>query len=413
MNTSKPTKKLHPLALSVSMALASGAAVAVETPGAKHSALPEVTVTADFREAKLQELPVSATVITQQAIQQRGAQHLEQLLALAPNVNFSSGSSRARYFQIRGIGERSEFKEPVNPSVGIIIDEVDFTGAGSAGTLFDVSQVEILRGPQGTRYGANALAGLVNIQTHEPTEEFESHIEASAAEYDSWSLGAVVSGPLSEQWLFRLATQQSRSDGYIDNVHLGRDDTNNLDEQTTRAKLRWLASDALTLDFSAAYFDLDNGYDAFSLDNNRNTLSDQPGHDRQQSTALSVKADWTMSDAARLETIATYNSSDLEYGYDEDWSFNGLCSGTACDGWEYSSTDNYLRDRDNQSLELRLLSQPEGRLFNGSTDWVVGVYWRAQSAELTREYTYQAADFHSDYDTDNMAVFGGVGVGAV
>ena len=79
---------------------------------------------------------------------QRGdvVNHLEEVLNQIPNVNFSSGASRGRFVQIRGIGERSQFSEPLNSSVGLIVDGVDLSGIGAAATLFDVEQVEVLRG---------------------------------------------------------------------------------------------------------------------------------------------------------------------------------------------------------------------------------------------------------------------------
>ncbi len=367
--------------------------------------LPTVTVTAEFRETRLEDLPASATVISERVITQRAAQHLEQLLALAPNVNFSSGSSRARYFQIRGIGERSQFKEPINPSVGVIIDDMDFSGIGTAGMLFDVAQVEILRGAQGTRFGANALAGLIYIQARQPTETFTRYIETGAAQYGTWNLGGVISGPLSDTLSYRVASQRHSADGYIDNRFLGRDDTNNLDESTTRAKLRWLASDGLTLEFNAFYADIDNGYDAFSLDNTRQTLSDQPGHDRQESGAIAVKSTWQASAALTVESVLSYTDSNLAYGYDEDWSFVGLCDVSTCAADAYSSFDNYIRDRDNQTLEVRFLSSESGRIFAGTTDWVAGFYLKSEDQALQREYTFLAADFFSDYKTQNRAVF--------
>ena len=149
------------------------AAIALATPLLAATSLAntieEIIVTGDFRDVELQKMPASVTVMTAEDIERRSAQHLEQLLALAPNVNFSGGSSRTRYIQIRGIGERSQFASPINPSVGTIIDDVDFSGIGSAGTLFDVERVEILRGPQGTRYGANALAGIIAITSTAPS----------------------------------------------------------------------------------------------------------------------------------------------------------------------------------------------------------------------------------------------------
>ena len=105
-----------------------------------------ITVTSDFRQQSLLQAPISMSVLTDIEIEQRSANHLEELIAVSPNVNFASGSQRARYYQIRGIGERSQFQEPINPSVGVIIDDVDFTGIGSIASLFDVKQAEIFRG---------------------------------------------------------------------------------------------------------------------------------------------------------------------------------------------------------------------------------------------------------------------------
>ena len=127
---------------------------------ADDSTLEEVIVKAEYRRVSVLELPTSITVFDRQDIDRRNAVHLEQLLNLAPNVNLSSGASRARFIQIRGIGERSQFVEPINPSVGLVIDGMDFTGIGGAANTLDIQQVEILRGPQGTLFGANALAGI-------------------------------------------------------------------------------------------------------------------------------------------------------------------------------------------------------------------------------------------------------------
>ena len=143
----------------------------------------EIIVTAEFRDTTLQNQPASTSVVTAEAIQQRAAQHLEDVLNLAPNVNYASGASRSRFYPMRGVGERSQFQEPLNASIGFVIDGIDFSGLGTAGTLFDVEQVEILRGPQGTLHGANALAGLINIRTGEPTADPYLRVEATIAEY--------------------------------------------------------------------------------------------------------------------------------------------------------------------------------------------------------------------------------------
>ncbi len=371
--------------------------------------LQEVVVTATFRELDILTVPASLTVLDQQVIAERGGEHLQDILNAAPNVNLASGASRGRYLQIRGIGERSQFVDPVNPSVGMLIDDIDVSGMGGAATLFDVRQVEILRGPQGTRFGANALAGMVNIRTNDPTDAFEALVSSGYGNYDSWNMGTVVSGPLAEGLLGRLAVQQKRSDGYIDNDFLDRDNTQNIDEMSTRGKLRWLANDDLSIDLTGFYVDIDNGYDAFSLDNTRHTLSDQPGQDRQETTAFALSSTWTGHQAFTLKTIVSWSDSNLEYGYDEDWSYNGLCTGTACDGWEYSSTDNYRRDREASRFEVRFTSTEAGQLA-GHTDWVAGVYFDQKDEDLKRTFfdwvLYSPAEFDSRYETENLALYG-------
>lgn len=204
----------------------SAALLALLTPLATHAAdavnLGTQTVTADFRNTDVQQLPEAVTVVDSEQIEARSAEHLEQILSFAPNVNFSSGSSRGRYYQIRGIGERSQFIDPVNPSVGLLIDGIDMTGLGTAATLFDVQQVEILRGPQGTRFGANALAGMINITTAAPTTETEGYVRGKLGNYNSYGLGGAISGSLSNNLQGRIAVQGFQSDGYMDNSFLNR-----------------------------------------------------------------------------------------------------------------------------------------------------------------------------------------------
>jgi outer membrane receptor protein involved in Fe transport len=375
--------------------------LAISAAIAQPGELTEILVTAQFRPVSLQNQASSISVVTGKDIQQRAAQHLEEVLNIAPNVNFSSGSSRARYYQIRGIGERSQFQEPLNPSIGFVIDEIDFSGLGTVGTLFDVDQVEILRGPQGTLHGANALAGLINIRTGQPQSDPAMKLEATAAEYGSWNLGLVGTGPLvSDRLLYRLAVNTYRSDGFMENDYLGRKDTSSRDETSVRGKLRWLTSEISTLDVTAMYIDVKNGYDAFSLDNTRHTLSDQPGQDEQQSSAVGLN--WhRKARSADVEAVLSYASSETDYGYDEDWSYVGIAP-----GWEYSSFDQYLRQRDSFSAQLRVLSNEHSRLFNDTTDWVLGAYLLSNREGLQRRYTYLEQDFLSDYDTDTMALYG-------
>jgi len=370
-----------------------------------------ITVNSDFRQQSLQNAPTSMSVLTDIDIKQRNAKHLEELIAVSPNVNFASGSQRARYYQIRGIGERSQFQEPINPSVGVIIDEVDFTGIGSVASLFDVKQAEIFRGPQGTRFGANAIAGMINITTNEPTEDFEGTVQLGVGNYNTYDMGVALSGPATDSVNYRLAVNQSNSDGYIENIYLQDDDTNNRDELSIRGKLAIEASDNLTIDLAGYYFDFDNGYDTFSLDNTRETLSDEPGFDQQETAAFSAKFTYQGFDSATILAIVSNAYSDLAYGYDEDWAYVGISAPDVIENpdyayFEYTSTDHYYREKAVLTTELRAISNQGQEIFNGTTSWVAGIFFKQDDEDLLRQYTYADGDFTSTNESKSIAVYG-------
>jgi outer membrane receptor protein involved in Fe transport len=360
-----------------------------------------VTVSADFRDSDVQQLPEAVTVIGADNIALRSAEHLEQVLSFAPNVNFSSGASRGRYFQIRGIGERSQFIDPVNPSVGLMIDGIDMTGLGGAATLFDVQQVEVLRGPQGTRFGANALAGMINIKTKAATKETEGYVAGKLGNYNTHSESAAISGSITDNIQGRLAVNSFQSDGYMENEYLDKKNTNAIDEVVARGKLAAQLSENTNIGLTYLYADIDNSYDAYSLDNNRTTYSDEPGVDTQDTHAFAFTLDSKLNNSVILETEITTSKNDVKYSYDEDWAFGqydgntgdclilqGPCLATDPGSWGYSATDEYLRKYQRNSVDMRLLSAEDGRIFSDSTDWVVGIYHQTRNEELTRNYTW-------------------------
>ena len=361
--------------------------------------LEEIIVNADYRQSKANDIFSSVTVLDANLIRKKNAQHLEDILFNAPNVNFSSGASRARFYQIRGIGERGQFSEPLNSSVGVIIDGVDFSGIGNAALLYDVEQVEILLGPQGTRYGSNALAGLINLQSKSPTNETSYGLQLENANFDSSGLAGYLSGSISNQLRYRLSAQNLKSDGFNTNQFLSKK-TNQRDEGIVRGKLDWTPSDYVQLGITASTINIDNGYDSFSLDNVRDTISDQPGIDRQQADILSTKLSLTQFAKFKVEALLGYADSKTEYGYDEDWVFNGFHP------WEYSSSDQYFRDRETTSAELRFVSSDSGLIFSNTTDWVFGIYSLQQEVDLKRIYTFLSTDFSSRYDIKRFAVYG-------
>jgi outer membrane receptor protein involved in Fe transport len=331
------------------------------------SLLQEITVTATLRSAPVVDVPASVTVLDQQTLRDAGRTNFEDVLALVPNLNWSGDTSLPRYFQLRGIGELEQYQGAPNPSVGFLIDDIDFSGLGTAGTLYDLDQVDVLRGPQATRYGGNALAGLIYLRSAEPTPEFFSRVDLEGGDFGTHSEGGVVSGPIeSLDSSFRLAVQHYHTDGYFRDVYLNRDDTNREDELTLRGKWLYRPSDALNVELTVLHIAINNGYDAFTIDNSRDTESDQPGVDSQHSTGVSLKAHYLPNDTLGLTVIATYADSIITYSYDGDWGNPALWAPLAT-VYQYSEIQN--RDRTTKTLELRL-----GTESNTGFGWLAGVY---------------------------------------
>ncbi len=333
--------------------------------------LPEVVVVASqLRGTELATVPASITVLDPTTIQRGAVQHFEELTPLIPNLNWSGEGSRARYFQIRGTGELEQYEGAPNPSVGFIVDDIDLSGIGGVATTFDVGRIEVLRGPQSTRYGANALAGLIYVETGQPTAESGAELLATGGSDGTWAAGGVARGPVGdfgEALTYRVALQQYRSDGDISNAFLGRDDTSGQDEFTARAKLRWEPAADVTVQLTAFHVNLDNGYDDFNLDNSATTQSDQPGEDSQQTDAAALRATFGLGDVADLVSITGFARSDIVYGFDADWGNPAFWA-----PFVYNFSSRITRQRETLNQELRLISRPGSRVLGA--DWLVGLY---------------------------------------
>jgi len=372
--------------------------------------LDPIVVSADFRETKLSQTTNSVTVIGEDEIYDKSSQSFVETLASTPNVNFSAGASKAKYIQIRGIGERSQFEAPINPSVGLIVDGIDFSNSALGVSMFDVKQIEVLRGPQGTTFGANGMAGVVTVQSNEPSKETEGHIEATIGDYNTKAFGAAVGGTLIEDTLLgRFSVYKNTSDGFMKNSYLNREDTNNIDELTAKAQLRWFASDNHTIDFNYMHIDIDNGYDAFTLDNSRDSHADNPGQDTQKTDAFALTSTYQVNDAMHLISKISYSKSDSIYSYDEDWTYVGEYFIPSL-GWDngYDYFDEYRRDKEQTDLDVRLVSDKEGRIFDGTTDWTVGVYAKKYDETMDRNRIKYGGDNFSWYkqESTNKAIYG-------
>ncbi|QCU90564.1 TonB-dependent receptor [Thiomicrorhabdus sediminis] len=357
------------------------------------TSLNDITIGADLFESTQQDMPASVEVLTQDELQDQGANHFDDVLLKTPNVNFSGQSSRARHIQIRGMGERDEYTGAPNSSVGFAVDDIDFSGIGMTGNVFDTKQVEVLRGPQNTRYGQSAIGGLINIQTNDPTPYRESMIEASAGDDSLREFGLMTSGPINNEKdaaQYRFVMFKHQSDGFRHNETLGRSDTNGRDELTLRGKLRLFPNQHTTVDITALHADLNNGYDAWARDNSFTTLTNQPGEDDQLSNAASVKVVSTANPNFVLTSKTAIAGSTMRYSYDEDWT--AALSGT------------YLNDKTRQtySQELRFSSTETSKI-GGNTDWLAGLYASKLDEKNQTEYWGSSS---TDFSITKLSGFG-------
>jgi outer membrane receptor protein involved in Fe transport len=377
--------------------------------------LDEITVTADFRARPPTEMPASITVLEREAVERLAVQHFEELVFFVPNLNWSGDGHRARYFQIRGVGELEQYEGAPNPSVGFLIDDIDFSGIGTIATLFDIEQIDVLRGPQGSRYGAHALAGLIYVQSTEPSDEWSGRVQFGGGQDNALSGGVALGGPLTDDGAlrFRLSGHHHESDGFRDNPYLGRSDTNGRQESSARAKIAWDTSNDWQLKLTTMWSDIDDGYDAFAIDNSLTTLSDKPGQDAQKSVGAAFKAVWSGSDLYEFTSITSAADSDIVYSFDADW---GNPEAWAPFTYDFISIND--RKRRTLSQEFRLASGTDGRLFGDSINWLVGLYFLKLDDEIAALNQGEYADpvsgfadsledrFAGSFDASNAALFG-------
>jgi len=229
----------------------------LESVMAQQSApLEEVIVTAQKREQGLSEVPISISVISDQFIEDRNLISIADLVQYAPNVTITEQVLGFSVVSIRGFsgGANRGFEQ----SVGRYVDGI-FSGraASNSSDLNDIQRVEILRGPQGTLFGNNTIAGTLNIITKPTnTESFEGDIKVTGGGDDYRSVNASVSGPLSDSLSFRASLGHREQDGVLRNIadSLGQADKNmgDVDKDVWRVKLDWQPTDELSLKFASS-----------------------------------------------------------------------------------------------------------------------------------------------------------------
>ena len=182
-------------------------------------AIEEILVTAQKRSESLQEVPIAISVFSSDSIDQTGVQELRELTEYIPNVTITQGTDFGAQINIRGVGANSR-NIGFDSRVGVYLDGV-YLGQGPAlnQDLVDLEQIEVLRGPQGTLFGKNTVAGAINMISVKPTQEFEGNVTANVFNYDGLELKGMVNIPMGDMFAARISYSHRERDGYVKNVY--------------------------------------------------------------------------------------------------------------------------------------------------------------------------------------------------
>ena len=218
-------------------------------------AIEEIIVTARRRNERLKDVPVSMTAFTAQDIESAGIELPHDAIALTPNVTVIQVQNAGNSFvTVRGISQNRN----TEPSVATLVDGVLMSNPAQFNQeIFDIEQIEIIRGPQGAIYGRNAIGGAILITTKAPTDEFEGRVKAGWDSGPGYKIQGVFSGPVGESdaWKYRVAFTYKDTEGYIDNVFLG-EKADPYEDLSARIKLLYEPSDSFSADFRASFSNL-------------------------------------------------------------------------------------------------------------------------------------------------------------
>ncbi len=343
--------------------------------------LKSVTVTATRREESLQKVPVAVTVVDGEQLGRENRTNIESIVQQIPTVNFRTGASnKDTSLFIRGVGTIST-SPGVEPTVATVVDGVVYGRPGMATLdLLDLERIEVLRGPQGTLFGKNASAGVLNITTKAPTDETHGYVEQSYYQGNESRTRFGIGGTLIPGTLKgNLTTLVSSYDGNVDNKANGQE-VNGYNRKGVRGKLEFTPNDDVKLTLSADYMnsgsDAPNGVvsstssaafaNALSPVNatshNRDISSDYRTHVDDINKGLSAQLDWNLGDYT-LTSITAWRGWNNDQWQDAD---RLATISAAYPGIEDKGTLDY----DQYSQEIRLAS-PKGEFL----EYVGGLYY--------------------------------------
>ena len=216
--------------------------------------LEEVIVTAQKRAESVQDVPIAITAFDEAAMQARQIVGVSDLRYTAPNVNYTKTNFTSSNFQIRGVGTNL-IAASADAGVGIHVNEVPIFSPRLFETeYYDVAQVSVLRGPQGTLYGRNSTGGAVNMETRSAhSDALEGNLEAQYGNYEHKKIVGHINVPITEQFSMRAAGLWLERDGYTENLYTGND-IDGRDQYSARLSFNWTGENT-TADLMLSYFD--------------------------------------------------------------------------------------------------------------------------------------------------------------
>jgi len=379
---------------SVALAQASSADAADRSDTGVGPTLDEIVITARKREEKLDDVPISVSVVSGSRLEAQGIVSLDQASQAMPGVSVTP-TPVGDLLYIRGVG--SGQNQGFEMSVATFVDGVHFGRGRSARHAFlDVDRIEVLKGPQPILFGKNTTAGAFNITTRKPTNSFEAYLEGYVEpEFNTFQATGVVSGPISDTLKGRLVVRSSTSDGYLKNGFLKTDEPSRKD-WVARGVLVWNPNENFELTFKGEYGenDLKGGPSQISkaspllqglvrgVDPTADFVLDYrksgPGtvapfdreYDKGKTYNTTVTANWSLGEYA-LTSVSSYVGYDLDYSFDSDFTPLNLVQQVWDQRWTM------------WSQELRLNS-PTGRRF----EYTTGLYYSAEDLKNDKLFAF-------------------------
>ena len=227
------------------------AAIVTVVPSMASAQLEEVLVTAERREASVQDVPIAVSAYSEEMIERLQIDDTLDLINVVPNLfgGNNTGLGTANMYYLRAQGN-DESISTFDPPVGTYVDDVYITRQNVNNVaLFDVERIEVLRGPQGTLYGRNTTGGAISVVMKKPSDTMQGYVEAGAGNWGKTMVRGSIDLPLSDNVLTKFSAYYVDTDGYLENRTDGKD-YNEADVTGIRAALRWLISDSMTWDIA-------------------------------------------------------------------------------------------------------------------------------------------------------------------